>query len=67
MLLMGLRLTEGIDPARFSVRTGVALEEALDPSVLHQASTKATLNGAAHRWPRHKRADSGWMPCLQQS
>ncbi len=36
MLLMGLRLTEGIDRARFAARTGVALEEALDQSVLRQ-------------------------------
>ena len=37
MLLMGLRLTEGIDPARFAVRTGIALADALDPGVLEQA------------------------------
>lgn len=37
MLLMGLRLTEGIDPARFAVRTGIALADALDPGVLGQA------------------------------
>ena len=43
MLLMGLRLTEGIDPARFSVRTCVPLEAALDPSVLHQAIDEGYL------------------------
>jgi putative oxygen-independent coproporphyrinogen III oxidase len=37
MLLMGLRLTEGIDPLRFAARTGMPLEAALDPSVLRQA------------------------------
>ena len=37
MLLMGMRLTEGIDPARFAARTGLALEAALDASVLRQA------------------------------
>jgi len=37
MLLMGLRLTEGIDPVRFSARTGMPLRAALDPSVLQQA------------------------------
>jgi putative oxygen-independent coproporphyrinogen III oxidase len=37
MLLMGLRLSEGIDPARFAARTGVALADALDRSVLQQA------------------------------
>ena len=37
MLLMGLRLTEGIDAARFAARTGMPLDEALDRSVLDQA------------------------------
>jgi len=37
MLLMGLRLTEGIDAARFASRTGMALADALDPDVLEQA------------------------------
>lgn len=37
MLLMGLRLSEGIDAARFVERTGVALADALDRSVLEQA------------------------------
>lgn len=37
MLLMGLRLTEGIDAARFATRTGMALADALDPNVLGQA------------------------------
>lgn len=37
MLLMGLRLTEGIDIARFEQRTGVALADAIDEAVLHQA------------------------------
>ncbi len=36
-LLMGLRLAEGIDEARFAVRTGVALEDAVDADVLAQA------------------------------
>lgn len=36
MLLMGLRLAEGIDPARFAARTGLALQEALDSEVLEQ-------------------------------
>jgi len=43
MLLMGLRLTEGVDAARFAARTGVALEEAVDPSVLDQAVTESYL------------------------
>ena len=37
MLMMGLRLTEGIDAARFAARTGMALDDALDPGVLEQA------------------------------
>jgi oxygen-independent coproporphyrinogen-3 oxidase len=37
MLLMGLRLAEGIDAGRFAVRTGVGLEDALDHGVLSQA------------------------------
>ncbi len=37
MLLMGLRLTEGIDPARFEARTGLPLPAAIDPDVLAQA------------------------------
>ncbi len=37
MLLMGLRLTEGIDEARFLARTGIAMDDAIDPRVLDQA------------------------------
>ncbi len=37
MLLMGLRLHEGIDAARFARRTGLALADALDAEVLAQA------------------------------
>ena len=37
MLLMGLRLTEGIDAARFAARAGMALDDALDARVLEQA------------------------------
>jgi oxygen-independent coproporphyrinogen-3 oxidase len=33
-LLMGLRLTEGIDAAAFAARTGLALEDAVDPVIL---------------------------------
>ena len=33
-LLMGLRLTEGIDPARIQARSGLSLVEALDPAML---------------------------------
>lgn len=37
MLLMGLRLSEGIDAARFAARTGLALPDAIDPDILAQA------------------------------
>lgn len=37
MLLMGLRLTEGVDAGRFAVRTGMALSEAIDAEVLAHA------------------------------
>ena len=37
MLLMGLRLAEGVEEARFAARTGVALDDAIDAGVLAQA------------------------------
>jgi len=37
MLLMGLRLTEGIDAGRFAARCGVRLEDAVDRDVLREA------------------------------
>jgi putative oxygen-independent coproporphyrinogen III oxidase len=37
MLLMGLRLAEGVDEARFATRTGVALDDAIEAGVLAQA------------------------------
>ncbi len=37
MLLMGLRLGEGIDPARFAERTGIALLEAVNTGTLQAA------------------------------
>ena len=49
MLLMGLRLTEGIDAARFAVRTGMALDDALDRSVLDQALEADYLTYAGGR------------------
>ncbi len=49
MLLMGLRLTEGIDAARFAARTGMALDAALDLDVLGQALEAGYLTHAAGR------------------
>jgi oxygen-independent coproporphyrinogen-3 oxidase len=43
MLLMGLRLTEGINPARFEARTGIALHDAIDPEILAMAKSEAYL------------------------
>jgi oxygen-independent coproporphyrinogen-3 oxidase len=43
MLLMGLRLTEGIDAERFAARTGVTLEAAVDSEVLAQATAEGYL------------------------
>ena len=37
MLLMGLRLSEGVSAARFIKRCGIALHDCLDPEVLHAA------------------------------
>jgi len=37
MLLMGLRLSEGIDASRFAARTGTALPDALEPDILQAA------------------------------
>jgi putative oxygen-independent coproporphyrinogen III oxidase len=37
MLLMGLRLSEGISAARFQARTGMALADAIEPDILARA------------------------------
>ena len=43
MLLMGLRLTEGLDPAGFARRTGRPLAAAIDAEVLRQAEEAGYL------------------------
>ena len=43
MLLMGLRLTEGVEEAGFAARTGVRLDDALDPDVLRLAIAEGYL------------------------
>ena len=48
-LLMGLRLTEGIDEARFALRTGRGLDEATDQAVLAQAIEAGYLTRGAGR------------------
>jgi oxygen-independent coproporphyrinogen-3 oxidase len=46
MLLMGLRLSRGIDPHRFLARTGIALADALEPHTLAAALEEAWLTWA---------------------
>jgi len=48
-LLMGLRLSEGIDVARFAARTGVSLDAALDPDTLARALEAGYLARDAFR------------------
>ncbi len=43
MLLMGLRLAEGVDAGKFARRTGVALAEAVDADVFRQALSEEYL------------------------
>ena len=43
MLMMGLRLAEGIDAAWFAARTGVALDDALDAGTLRMAVEEGYL------------------------
>ena len=46
MLLMGLRLAEGVEEARFSARTGITLEAALEADVLAIALAQGYLERA---------------------
>jgi oxygen-independent coproporphyrinogen-3 oxidase len=49
MLLMGLRLADGIDPARFAARTGMAWREAVDADVLAQGIDEGYISIASDR------------------
>ena len=49
MLLMGLRLHEGVDAARFARRCGMPLADALDPEVLQQAQDAGYVTMMAGR------------------
>ncbi len=51
-LIMGLRLTEGIEETRFQTRTGLALDDALEPATL----TDALEDGLLCRENGHLRA-----------
>ena len=46
-LLMGLRLTEGISRSRFAARTGLNLEDAVDPMILQAAIEEGYLTSTA--------------------
>ncbi len=43
MLLMGLRLSEGVSDSRFRLRTGMDLDHAIDPAILDRAVTENYL------------------------
>jgi oxygen-independent coproporphyrinogen-3 oxidase len=49
MLLMGLRLSEGVDEARFAARCGVAVDDALEADVLSQALDAGYVTRSAGR------------------
>jgi oxygen-independent coproporphyrinogen-3 oxidase len=49
MLLMGLRLDEGIDPARFAARTGMPLDAAIDPNTAARAREAGYLEATPTR------------------
>jgi putative oxygen-independent coproporphyrinogen III oxidase len=50
-LLMGLRLAEGVEPARFLARTGIALADALEPGPLAAAEAEGLMaRTAAGGW-----------------
>jgi oxygen-independent coproporphyrinogen-3 oxidase len=49
MLLMGLRLTEGIDLDRFALRSGMSPTDAIDGAVLAQAIDAGYLAHASGR------------------
>jgi oxygen-independent coproporphyrinogen-3 oxidase len=49
MLLMGLRLADGIDEARFLARTGIAMDDAIDADLLGQALAEGYLTRHAGR------------------
>jgi putative oxygen-independent coproporphyrinogen III oxidase len=48
MLLMGLRLSEGVDAASFAARTGIALDDALDLEILRRAIEEGYVTRTDH-------------------
>ena len=44
MLLMGLRLNEGVEAERFAQRTGMALDDAIDPDIRDRAVAEGYLH-----------------------
>lgn len=49
MLMMGLRLAEGMDPAHFETRTGIPLNAAIDPDTLERAIEAGYLTHTPNR------------------
>jgi len=49
MLLMGLRLSEGVSVERFVARTGASLQDAIDAEILDQAITEGYMVRCADR------------------
>jgi oxygen-independent coproporphyrinogen-3 oxidase len=58
-LLMGLRLAEGVEPARFRARTGIDLDDALEPEPLADAEAAGLVARTAAGGWRATRA--GWL------
>jgi coproporphyrinogen III oxidase-like Fe-S oxidoreductase len=59
-LLMGMRLEDGIDAARFQTRTGVAIDDALDP----RGAAELEALGLIARTPDRLRLTEAGRPLL---
>ncbi len=67
MLLMGLRLSEGIDADRFAARTGLALVDSLDPAVLQAVLDEgyvALADGVLRALPEGRLRLDALLPAL---
>jgi oxygen-independent coproporphyrinogen-3 oxidase len=67
MLLMGLRLSEGIDADRFAARTGLALVDSLEPAVLQAALDEgyvALADGVLRALPEGRLRLDALLPAL---
>jgi oxygen-independent coproporphyrinogen-3 oxidase len=66
-LIMGLRLAEGISAPRFAARTGLALEEALEPGALRACLAGGDLTyegGRLAATPRGLKRLDALLPAL---